>query len=413
MRVTRVVRSQDLQAKRVAAYCRVSTLKENQEESFETQQRYYTDLINHTAGWQPVKVYADEGFSGVLAEKRPGFMSMMADARGNLIDIILVKSISRFARNAKEAQRYVHELKGLGVEVRFEREGISSMDGSAEMAFSMLAVAAQEESRSISENMKWSLRKHAEQGIRHLGSNRILGYNEADGVLVPNQDAWIVRVIFEDYAAGLYPIEIQRHLEDLGAANSTTKRIPGAGNMRKVLSNEVYVGDRMIQKGPVRDLITKQPDYAKPYTSYYLTDDHEPIVDRQLFEQVKARLAWVDQERKAGIYRNSQSHYLYGLAYCSECGLPFRKGDGSEYKGTEYDYLVCSCRKRKDRKQRTCTNRSIRVDQLLKTLSDTLGLPWRSVEEFDSDTLVNAVERVVVKPDGIDVVMKYRQAANG
>jgi DNA invertase Pin-like site-specific DNA recombinase len=412
MRVTRVVKSLDLQAKRVAAYCRVSTLKENQEESFETQQRYYTDLIHHTCGWQPVTVYADEGFSGVLAEKRPGFMAMMADARSNLIDIILVKSISRFARNAKEAQRYVHELKNLGVEVRFEREGISSLDGSAEMAFSMLAVAAQEESRSISENMKWSLHKHAEQGIRHLGSNRILGYNEVHGVLVPNQDAWIVRVIFEDYAAGLYPIEIHRHLQDLGAANSTTNRIPGAGSMRKVLSNEVYAGDRMIQKGPVRDLITKQPDYSKPYTSYYLTDDHEPIVDRQLFEQVKTRLEWVDQERKAGIYRNSQSHYLYGLVYCNECGLPFRKGDGSEYKDTEYDYLVCSCRKRRDRKQRTCTNRSIRVDQLLKTLSDTLGLPWRSVEEFDSDTFVDAVERVVVKPDGIEVVMKYRQVAN-
>ena len=303
-------------------------------------------------------------------------------------------------------------VKALGVEVRFEREGISSMDGSAEMAFSMLAVAAQEESRSISENMKWLLRKHAEQGIRHLGSNRILGYNEVDGVLVPNQDAWIVRVIFEDYATGLYPIEIHRHLMDLGAANSTTKRIPGSGNMRKVLSNEVYVGDRMIQKGPVRDLITKQPDFSKPYTSYYLTDDHEPIVDRQLFEQEKARFEWVDQERKAGIYRNSQSHYLYGLVYCSECGLPYRKGDGSEYKGTEYDYLVCSCRKRRDRKQRTCTNRSIRVDQLLKTLSDTLGLPWRSVEEFDSDALVQAVERVVIKPAGIDVMMKYRQAAN-
>lgn len=135
-------------------------------------------------------------------------------------------------------------------------------------------------------------------------------------------------------------------------------------------------------------------------------------MDRQLFEQVKARLGWVDQERKAGIYRNSQSHYLYGLVYCSECRLPFRKGDGSEYKGTEYDYLVCSCRKRRDRKQRTCTNRSIRVDQLLKTLSDTLGLPWRSVEEFDSDALVQAVERVVIKPAGIDVMMKYRQAAN-
>ncbi|RFU93868.1 hypothetical protein DYP60_12450 [Sphaerochaeta halotolerans] len=132
--------------------------------------------------------------------------------------------------------------------------------------------------------------------------------------------------------------------------------------MRKVLDNKVYMGDRIIQNGPDRELITKQPDYAKPYTSCYLTDDHETIVDRRLFEQVKARLAWVDQERKAGIYRNSQPHYLYGLVYCSECGLPFKKGDGPEYKGTEYDYLVCICRKRRDRKQRSCTNRSIRVD---------------------------------------------------
>ncbi|RFU93865.1 hypothetical protein DYP60_12430 [Sphaerochaeta halotolerans] len=101
--------------------------------------------------------------------------------------------------------------------------------------------------------MKWSLRKHAEQGIRHLGSSRILGYNEVGGVLVPNQDSWIVRVIFEDYAAGLYPIEIHRHLRDLGVANSSTKRITGAGNMRKVLDNEVYMGDRIIQNGPDRD----------------------------------------------------------------------------------------------------------------------------------------------------------------
>ena len=412
MRVTRVVSGLALQAKRVAAYCRVSTLKENQEESFETQQRYYTDLINHTSGWQPVKVYADEGFSGVLAEKRPGFMAMMADARNNLIDIILVKSISRFARNAKEAQRYVHELKDLEVEVRFEREGISSMDGSAEMAFSMLAVAAQEESRSISENMKWSLRKHAEQGIRHLGSNRILGYDEVNGVLVPNQDAWIVRVIFEDYAAGLYPIEIQRHLEDLGAVNSSTKRIPGSGNMRKVLGNEVYAGDRMIQKGPVRDLLTKQPDYSKSYTSYYLTDDHEPIVDRQLFDQVQVRLEFVDQERKIGIYRNSRSDDLYGLVFCSECGLPFRKGDCNEYKGTAYQYWACSRRKHRNKKKRTCPNRSIKIEQLLKTVSATLGLPWRSVEEFDIDILADMVEKIVVRPDGIDVVMKYQQVAN-
>ena len=359
-----------------------------------------------------MEVYADEGFSGVLAEKRPGFMSMMSDAREKKVDIILVKSISRFARNVKEAQRFVHELKGLGIEVRFERENISSLDGSAEMAFSMLAVAAQEESRSISENMKWSLRKHAEQGIRHLGSNRILGYDEIYGSFTPNQDAWIIRVIFEDFVAGLYPIEIRRHLEDIGAEDSRSGRIPGEGNLRKILGNEVYVGDRMIQKGPVRDLITKQPDLSKPYTSYYLTDDHEPIVSRQLFEQAKARLEQVDKEREAGIYRNSQSHPLYGLIFCSECGLPFRRGDSSAYKGTTYRYWVCSGKRRKDKKKFTCTNHAIRDENLLESISEQLGLPWSSVEEFDAEAVTGNVEKIIVKPNGVEVMMKYRKVAN-
>ncbi len=220
-------------------------------------------------------------------------------------------------------------------------------------------------------------------------------------------------MIFEDYASGMYPMEIHRHLESLGAANSTTKRIPGAGNMRKILCNEVYVGDRVIQKGPVQDLITKQPDPSKPYTSYYLTDDHDPIVDRQLFEQVKARLDVMDQEREASIYRNSQSHYLYGLVFCSECGLPFRKGDGSEYKGTEYRYWVCSCRKRRDKKQRTCTNRSIREEELLRTVSDALGLHANTNEVLEAASVADRIQRIIVKPDGIEVVMKHRQVVNG
>jgi hypothetical protein len=208
-------------------------------------------------------------------------------------------------------------------------------------------------------------------------------------------------------------MEIYRHLENIGATGSKSKKIPGVGNLRKILSNEVYVGDRIIQKTPVRDLITKKPDYSKPYTSYYLTDDHEPIVHRQLFEQVKARLKWVDQQRKAGIYRTSQSHYLYGLVFCSECGLPFRKGDSTEYKNTNYRYWVCSGKRRKDKKQYTCTNRSVRDEHLLKIVSDALGLSWSSVEDFDADNLDDSVERIVVKPEGINVVMKYREATNG
>ena len=132
-----------------------------------------------------------------------------------------------------------------------------------------------------------------------------------------------------------------------------------------------------------------------------------------MFDQVKARLDRIDQERKVGIYRNSQSHFLYGFVFCSECGLPFRKGDSNEHKGTMYQYWVCSGKMRKDKKNNACTSRLIKIEELLKTVSEALGLPWHSVKKFDSDVLADAVERIVIKPDGIDVVMKYREATNG
>ncbi len=154
---------------RAAAYCRVSTDKDAQQESFETQKNYYTELINSKPSWILVNIYADEGRSGTSAEHRPQFMQMLTDAKAGMIDIILVKSISRFARNAADCQNYARKLKTYGVEVRFEREGISNMDPSADFIFSMLAVVAQEESHSISENVRWRYKKDFEKGIYHMG----------------------------------------------------------------------------------------------------------------------------------------------------------------------------------------------------------------------------------------------------
>ena len=178
--------------KKVAAYARVSTLLEEQEESYETQKNYYEALIRQNPDWEFAGIFADRGITGTSAKKRPEFMRMIEAARNGEINIILCKSISRFSRNVIDTQHYVHELKSMHVEVRFEKEGISSFDGSADLIFSVMASAAEMESRSISENVKWSYRRKLEQGVRHLGSNRIFGYDEINGKLTPNEDAWIV-----------------------------------------------------------------------------------------------------------------------------------------------------------------------------------------------------------------------------
>ena len=207
-----------------------------------------------------VDIYADQGITGTSASKRPQFMRMMKDAADGKIDLILCKSISRFSRNFADAQRYIHFLKSLNIEVRFEKEGINSMDPSSDLIFGMMAAVAQEESRSISENVKWTYRKLAEFGTRHVGDNHMLGYDEREGALVPNADAWIIRLIFEEYALG-FPISlIIKHLEEKGAKRIRSSKKYEWSVISRILKNEAYVGDRFLQKSASVDYLTKKPE---------------------------------------------------------------------------------------------------------------------------------------------------------
>ena len=289
MKIRRIAPKDEGQKKKAAAYARVSTIYESQEDSFENQCAYYTQMILKNPEWEFVKVYADKGKSGLSAEKRPGFQEMMTDARAGKINILFCKSISRFARNAIEAQQYVKELMEHGVEVRFQRENLSSTDLSAEMMFNILAALAQEESRSISEKVKWAYQKRAQKGICHLGNNRVLGMDEVNGKLAPNQDAWIVKRIFEEYAAGRKLVEIAAGLEYDGIKGLRGGTIH-AKTILSILKNEIYVGDRCLQKKPPKNYLTKKPDYTVPYDSYYIRNDHEGIVDRELWNQVQIKL---------------------------------------------------------------------------------------------------------------------------
>lgn len=309
MKVRRIAPKQQFRQKRVAAYARVSTLKEEQEESFETQVAYYTNLIENNDDWEFAGIFSDQGFSGVSAEKRPGFQKMIKSADNGNIDLILVKSISRFARNAIEAQEYLRMLKNLNVEVRFEREHISSFDQTAEMTFNMLAAMAQEESHAISRRMRWSLDKRAEKGERKIV--RVFGYDVKNGELMPNRDAKVVKEIFKLYSEGYSSTEISEILAKKHGTEISYSTVT------KMLKNEIYVGDRHIQKSAPQNYLTKKPDDTVSYDSYYVQDNHEGIVSRELWKKV--------QERINGPRRHRNSHFMYGTIYCEKCGFPMSR----------------------------------------------------------------------------------------
>ena len=203
---------------RVAAYCRVSTDHEEQINSFENQVTYYTEYINRNPNYELADIYADEGISGTNTRRRDDFNRMIADCEAGKIDLIITKSISRFARNTQDCLNYSRKLKDLGIGIQFEKEGINTMDSSGELLFTILSSLAQDESRSISENCQWGIRSLFKQGVLHLNTNRFLGYDKDEkGNLVINEEqAAIVRRIYTEFMNGINPDVISRRLRDEG-----------------------------------------------------------------------------------------------------------------------------------------------------------------------------------------------------
>ena len=393
--------------KRVAAYCRVSTDMKIQEESFETQVSYYRSYIERNDEWVLAGIYADGGVSATGAAKRPEFMRMIADAMEGKIDLILVKSISRFSRNVVDCQVYVQQLRSKGVEVRFEKERLSSLDASSEMIFSMMAAIAQDESRSISQNIRWGYEKRFAQGIHHMGSNQVLGYDEVDGVLTPNGDAWIVKMAFELFNQGT---PYQRIAEAITAAGG--KRLRGAtpfdgGTIRYMIQNEIYVGDRRMQKQPPQNYLTKEPDPNARYQSYYWRDTHEGIIDRKTWEKAQE----VVEARRKGLQmgvdrKGKETHFVYGKVFCASCGAPYKRRTlpHKRVEGETVYHKVWNCRERqKGPKGNGCRNNFIREEELLRKVSDQLGWEWKGADDFDAEQFNALVQAVYVENGEVSV----------
>ena len=277
-------------ARKVAAYARVSTDLEEQQTSYEMQVKYYTEHIKGNPNWEFVGVYSDEGISGTSTAHREGFKQMIADALAGKIDLILTKSISRFARNTVDCLTTIRKLKEKGVEVEFEKEGIKTLDASGELLITIMSSLAQEESRSISENTKWGRRKRMAKGMFNMPYKIFLGYDPGPDYkpVINEEQAETVRLIYQWYLDGLTLSQICRRLEGMGVKSPAGGPRWHTGTVRSILTNEKYKGSALLQKRYVPDFLTKKQKVNEgELPKYYIEKSHPAIVSKEMFDAVQ------------------------------------------------------------------------------------------------------------------------------
>jgi DNA invertase Pin-like site-specific DNA recombinase/uncharacterized protein YukE len=331
---------------RVAAYCRVSTKLEQQEGSYEAQISYYTEKINSNPNWKLAGIYADDGISATNTQKRDDFNAMIEDCMAGKIDMIITKSVSRFARNTVDSLQTIRKLKEKNVAILFEKEGVNTLEGSGELLITILSSQAQEESRNISENTRWGIVRRYENGIISVNHKKFMGYTKdkkSDELIIVPEQAEIVRCIFRMYLEGSSILEITRALEEDKIKTVTGKDTWHPGVIEKMLINEKYMGDALMQKTYTVDFLTKKRvknDGIVP--QYYIEDNHEAIVPKEIFYKVqeeKTRRASLNKSavtRKANKLKKEKSKYsskyaLTEILVCAECGHPYRRQVWSKY----------------------------------------------------------------------------------
>lgn len=312
-------------AVRVAAYTRVSSGKDTMLHSLSAQVSYYSKYIQEHPGWVYCGVYSDEAITGTK-ESRRNFQKLLEDCKAGKIDLVITKSISRFARNTVTLLENIRELKKLGVGVFFEEQNINTLTADGELMLTILASYAQEESLSASENAKWRIHKDFEQGILPKNVQNIYGYRRTEdgGFEIVPQEAEIVRTIFNLYLDGFGFLKIAKHLNELGVSSNTREKWSDK-KIKYILSNEKYVGDLLLQKSFVVDHLTKKcknNNGEKP--QYYVKDNHEGIISREIFDAVQVEIE--RRKRKYGKQFTVVPSYIFtGKMQCGLCGKNFRR----------------------------------------------------------------------------------------
>ena len=350
---------------RVAAYARVSKDSEQLMHSLSAQVSYYSDLIQLTPGWDFVGVYVDAGLTGTNTETRPEFRRMIDDCEAGKIDIVLTKSISRFARNTVDLLATVRRLKELGIEVRFEKEHINSLSGDGEVMLSILASFAQEESTSLSKNIKWRIQKKYEEGRVHT-HQKMLGYRwEGDEMVVVPEEAETVRFIFDAYISGMGCKAISNELKRRGVISVRGKPFEKE-TVVKVLENEQYTGCLILQQ--TYNYLPNKMRVNHGELAMYRVDEHHPaIISEEVFTKARA-----EKEQRGAEAQARTTHTPFSrIVWCGKCG-----GKCSSHKN-RWGHIFWLCNSRHTK--RDCDCASYRNDVVLGAL-ESLGLGTDDVD---------------------------------
>lgn len=328
VRIIEPKKEKKITKKKVCAYARVSTDSEKQGDSLENQITYYKNLIKSNDEYEFVKVFADKGLTGTL-NKRPEFQEMLRQCTEGKIDLIITKSIARFARNTALTLETVRYLKEIGVEVRFEKENINTLSGDGELMLTVLSSYAEEESRSISENIKWMYRKKFENGELVINTNRFLGYDKDDnGNLVINEEeAKIVKRIYEEYLKGNGVHKIAKMLNKEKIPTVTGAKWHET-TVLVILQNEKYKGDAKLQKTFISNYLTKKKKVNRgEVDSFYIENNHTPIISKEIWEKVQLEMEKRAKEKgnKKGNKKTQNRYPLSGILYCSKCGATLKR----------------------------------------------------------------------------------------
>lgn len=373
--------------KRVAAYARVSMETERLENSLSAQISHYSALIQRNPAWEYAGVFADNGISGTSTD-RSDFQRLMAECEAGHIDIILTKSISRFARNTLDTLVAVRRLRELGIEVQFEKEHIHTLSDKGELLLTLLASFAQEESRSISDNVKWGVRKRMKQGIPN-GRFRILGYRWQDDrlVIVP-EEAAIVRRIYQDFLAGKSRLETERALDTEGIRTINGCRFQDS-SIKVILTNVTYTGNLLLQKEYISDPINgKRKKNHGELPQYYVEGTHEAIIDQATFDFVQQEMA----RRKALGARANKSLNLScfsGKIKCPHCNINYVHEP--QRRKSNIEYWLCGSKKKKKVGDGCPVKGAMSEIALKKCCAEALGL-----DEFDEEVFAEKVEHLEV-----------------
>ena len=390
---------------RVAAYCRVSTDSDEQATSYEAQIEHYTSYINGNPDWELAGIFADDGISGTNTKKRDEFNRMIEECLAGNIDMVITKSISRFARNTLDCLKFIRQLKDKNIPVFFEKENINSMDSKGEVMLTIMASLAQQESQSLSQNVKMGLQYRYQQGEIQVNCKWFLGYTKDENkhlVIVP-EEAETVKRIYREYLEGNSLLKIARGLMADGIKNGSGRTKWHTSNVNQILRNEKYIGDALLQKTYTTDFLTKTRVRNHGIVpQYYVENSHEAIIPREIFMRVQEELIRrriIHTSPNGQIRKFSSNHPFANKIVCGNCGEVFRRVHWNNHGKKS---IVWRCVSRLENTGRFCDARTISETDLEETLVKAFNKVLCDKDDY-LGILQENIQKVLQEEQSIDL----------